>query len=480
MLAADARAHTHADARPRPLDARGLVHVLAVALGFLFLYSIAPRIYADGDTNWHLATGRLILATGTIPATDPFSWTFAGRPWVAHEWLTEVLMALAYALAGWTGVALFFGLAAGGTIFVIGLEAARWLRPVPTAIMLILIVYAFIPYMLARPHVVGWLLLSIWLVALLRAREQQRAPALWLVPFMLAWANLHGSFVFGLVLIAPFALEALFADADKRRVLVGWGGFGLLALLAAICTPHGIDGLIFPLKVSTMTVLPIIDEWQPTVLASETAFQPLFYAGVFIVLLRGVQVPVFRLLIVIGLVYLAFAHVRHQALLAIGGALLLAQPLGRSFAAMPVAAPVSRRGLALAGAAVLAVIGIRIALPIARTDNRSNPWTAIAQVPAALRRAPVVNDQSFGGAMILRGLRPSLDGRTDMYGDAFTFAHAEMTRGDIGKFTAFAARHGVRWTLLPPGSPLVRRLDTLPGWRRAYADKWAVMHVRAQ
>ena len=83
------------------------------AIVLLAVAAFSPRVFIDGDTNWHVAAGRWILAHHTVPTTDPFSFTFAGKPWIAHEWGSEVLMALAYFAAGWSGVVLLIGLSAG-------------------------------------------------------------------------------------------------------------------------------------------------------------------------------------------------------------------------------------------------------------------------------------------------------------------------------------------------------------------------------
>jgi len=74
------------------LGGEGLIGA-AIILVFLYLALTQP-ILNDGDTSWHLATGKLILATRAVPHVDPFSFTFAGHAWTAHEWLAETLMAL--------------------------------------------------------------------------------------------------------------------------------------------------------------------------------------------------------------------------------------------------------------------------------------------------------------------------------------------------------------------------------------------------
>ncbi|HEX3407972.1 MAG TPA: hypothetical protein VHS81_12095, partial [Caulobacteraceae bacterium] len=101
----------------------------AAAIVLLAVAAFSQRVFIDGDTNWHVAAGRWILAHHTVPTTDPFSFTFFGKPWIAHEWLSEVLMALAYLAAGWSGVVLFIGLCAGLAFWMIARELQLWMGP---------------------------------------------------------------------------------------------------------------------------------------------------------------------------------------------------------------------------------------------------------------------------------------------------------------------------------------------------------------
>src|SRR4051812_24611487 len=87
----------------RQLPAAAPALVMGVLLAFL-LFNQA--LFNDGDTGWHIGAGEYILRTGTIPHADPFSYTFRGAPWTAHEWLPEILMAGAYRAGGWSAVTL--------------------------------------------------------------------------------------------------------------------------------------------------------------------------------------------------------------------------------------------------------------------------------------------------------------------------------------------------------------------------------------
>ena len=94
------------------LDARlaGL-GLAAIAIALIALAAFSPAVLGDGDTFSHLATGEWIIAHGRAPRADPFSHSMPGAPWVAHEWLSEVLLTLAFRLCGWGGVVLITGAA---------------------------------------------------------------------------------------------------------------------------------------------------------------------------------------------------------------------------------------------------------------------------------------------------------------------------------------------------------------------------------
>ncbi len=100
--------------------------VLALVAVFLFAVSaFSPAVLRDGDTWSHLATGEWILAHGAVPRMDPFSHSMPGAPWTAHEWLSEILMTLAFRCGGWSGVALLTAAAAAGAALIMGLRVAR-------------------------------------------------------------------------------------------------------------------------------------------------------------------------------------------------------------------------------------------------------------------------------------------------------------------------------------------------------------------
>jgi hypothetical protein len=455
-------------------DPRSLA-ALIIALAIAAYTAFSVGLFSDGDTSWHLAAGQLILDTATIPKVDPFSYTFAGSPWTAHEWLSEAIMAAAFKAGSWNGLASLFGAAMGLLLLILGLELRRWLTLRHMIIVLVPVLLILLPFNLARPHVLAWPLLAGWTILLVRAREAERAPALPWALLMIVWANLHGSFVMGLVLIGAFALEALVHETDRKQAFTRWALFGAASLACALLTPHGFHGLLFPLQVSAMKSLPLIYEWRRTDPALDWFFLTALGALLLLLLLRRPRISPVRLLLLAGLVYLSLAHLRHQPVLAMLAPLLLAQPLssGRAERPMPL-----RSVAILFAIGLLAVSAFRISVPLRREDSGSQPITAIQRLPAELRERRVLNTYGMGGPLIMAGIPPFIDGRADMYGDAFKFEHQRIVDGNAEAFARVVRQWNIGWTILAPDEELVALLDRTPGWRRIYADRWAIVHVR--
>jgi hypothetical protein len=255
-----------------------------------------------------------------------------------------------------------------------------------------------------------------------------------------------------------------------------------------LVTPFGVSGLIYPFKILTMASLPGITEWRAADFSRPGALEACLLAGVYVFASRGARIAPLRLLLLLLLIHMALQHTRHQIVLAVVGALILAEPLGAALAGSAAGSArldsafldgAAARRWAL-GCALAAVIlsGVRLAVPIVRTDGPTAPISALQHVPAALAAQPVFNDYGFGGYLIWRGVRPFIDGRSDMYGDAFTQAYFKAERPDPAALEVLLRGWKISWTLLAPDDPVVSVMDAKPGWRRLYADRFAVVHVR--
>ena len=189
--------------------------------------------------------------------------------------------------------------------------------------------------LLARPHLLALPLLELWTAGLVIARSERRPPSWFLLPVMALWANLHGGFVFGFVLLAFLGVEALLEEPGNRQTLKSWAFFSIGAVFAAMLTPHFVDGLIFPFRLIATAQLANIGEWQPANFATLQPFELVLLAAIYVFLSRGVKLPPVRLLILLLLLHLSLQHVRHQILFAMAVPLLLAEPLANALKVRP-------------------------------------------------------------------------------------------------------------------------------------------------
>jgi hypothetical protein len=439
----------------------------ALALAALAAYlAFTQKLLSDGDVFWHLATGDLILRTGSIPTADPFSYTAQGMAWHAHEWLAEVIMSLSYSAAAWSGVILLYALATSATLFILGTELARRL-PVRWALCALFVVFMLLhPLLSARPHIIGWLLLAIWVVSL---KARPGPPPFFVWPLMLVWANVHASYMLGLGIAGAFAIEGVLRD---RSEVGRWAAFLAACLVCACLTPQGPAGLLYPFEVSGMSALAVIGEWRPTSLRDDPLFI-LFLTGVWVLVgARWRQIHPVRVLVLAGLSAMAIAHARHQMPFTIVGTSFVAPLLGSE---RPFAERFAWRwGLGL----FVAVAAIRLAIPFHPADTAILPKQAIASVPTEVRTLPVFNSYSFGGPLILSGIKPYIDGRADMYGDRFTLNYLAILRGDRARFNAADQRWRFGWAILDPRDELANRLVRDRDWTKTYSDAHAVVYLR--
>jgi hypothetical protein len=111
---------------------------------------------------------------------------------------------------------------------------------------------------------------------------------------------------------------------------------------------------------------------------------------------------------------------------------------------------------------------------------RAYPIDALAYIQAHNLRGPIWNDFDWGGYLI--GARPDIpvavDGRTEMYGDAFMHQWEAVTYGFTPPYPTLEA-FGIKLVLIKPDAPLARELrQPSSGWREAYRDDVAAVFVR--
>jgi hypothetical protein len=472
---------------------------MLVGAGVYGLICSFPRaVLNDGDTFTHILVGRWIIEHGAIPFQDPFTFTARGGTWVPHEWLAEIALGWIYGRLGWGGVVAATALAAAAAFALLTHALAAALGPRRGAIGAALALMLSVPHILARPHVLAWPLLVVWMAQVVRARDADRVPPLWLLPLMVLWANLHAGFIVGLGFAALLAAEATLAAPSSERLSVmrRWCTFIALAAASALISPNGLDQYLLTVRLLGMGyATSVISEWHG---ADFSTFQPVFVWIALAILggfMSGLRLPWPRLAMLLLLLYEALGHVRHMDLLAFIAPLLVAAPLatrpgsGITQAGRVDGADPGRRRPR--GFAALATVFVAVAVGFAATVRAFDrhglrppgavaPVAALEAVRAAGLTGNVLNSLRFGGYLAFIGIPPFIDGRADLFGDSFIQNFHQAITGETDGLPKLLDDRRIAWAILEPQTPAIAVLAHLPAWERIHADRYAVVFRRKQ
>ena len=213
------------------------------------------------DLAYQVRTGDLILATGSIPAVDTYTFTATGAPWTDQQWLAQVLLAIGYRLGGWELLAVVRASLVAGTFgLLVAASAARGASIRTSSILSLLAFVVAAPALALRPQLFG---IAIFAALVLLVADRHRHPRrLWLAPVLVVlWANVHGSVVLAPVLLGYAWLEDVVLGRNARLTL------GVLAVgtLATLVNPFGIGVWGYALDVGTNPeITGRVAEWQHT------------------------------------------------------------------------------------------------------------------------------------------------------------------------------------------------------------------------
>jgi hypothetical protein len=465
---------------------RGLLPLWIGVFIYALLLLAGNRLLMDPDTLWQVTVGQWILDHRAVPETDVYSFTMRGQPWISMYWVAQVLYARAYSIFGWSGPVVLAAAASAATFALLAKFLSRHLSESATLVFVAAALALTAPHLLVRPHVLALPVMVAWVGGLIAAADRRDAPSFWLLPLIALWANLHGGFVLGLMLVAPIALDAVVsADAASRKSLaLRWAVFGLAALVAACCTPYGWNSVLAAKKILTLgAVLPLVTEWRPVDFGSLGTFEICLLLGIGFALLRGIQLPPTRILLLLGLLHMALSQSRAAEILALLAPLVLAVPLAKQIGGAEVsnssAAP-PPRGLLFAGVAIVLMAGTVAYASVTRFEPnaRQSPVAAVATLKK-MNFTRVFNDYDFGGYLIASGVAPFIDGRAEIYGEKFVVDH-DAANGLKEPEILFRLldEYKIEATLMRTQSAATKLLDHIDGWQKVYADDVATIHVR--
>ena len=463
----------------------------ALLVGAVFVG--AREFIVDPDLWWHIKVGQNILSTRGWPTADPYSFTVAGHPWLAYEWLGDVLFG---------AVARFWGLQ--------GLEAC--LLVLGSAVMLALYTYttlrtgnpragfaaSAVLYLLAassfslRPQMLGYLFLILTLIALERFR-QGKSRALWaLLPLFLIWVNTHGSWVIGLGTIVVFwasgLMEMRLGSIEARRWSIAERirieSIFLLCLAVLPITPYGTRVSASPFEYAFNLPLNVanIKEWQPMPfsLPGGKLFLALLLAFFLLNMARRFRCRLGELVLFVGGTVMACLHLRFLLVFVPFFAPLFATVLAHWMPAYEKGK--DRRFLNAVLMAVVFAAMVRYfptAAEMRQSVSRQFPVRAVEYLRQHPLPGPMYNTYGYGGYLIwsLPGHKVFIDGRADVYERGGAFAdYLQVAKLRPAAFAVLRS-YGIQSCFLRRSEELATALSASAEWRQVYSDDLSVLFV---
>lgn len=497
--------------RPGPRVLGALVAAAAFAL--------AVTRVEDPDTWTHLALGRLMVETRALPAHEVLVFPSAALPYHNTEWLFDVVLYLAFRLAGLAGVVLLKAATAALAFWILFKNATlprepaadRWLRACIAGAVLLACLPMVRHRFVERPDIVLMVFLAFTIYAL-DAYLLEGRRWLYALPLVhVLWANMHPSVVvtvvpFGAVLAAGFGFHLLrrwwgvhAPDTPSPGQLKTVAAVLVADLLASLVNPRGVEILTLPLQLMgspwftqeiTELQRPPFDLYPgPYVLAALLLLT-------FVVLWR--RWPLAPALLVVPFAYLGLSAVRFIFVFAIVGAPVLARNLA-AIASSWSGERFRRPALALAAAGLVAgavSVGLALAQVPPLADARKSPGLGVDArfIPEGALRyldrigmtGRLFNAFHFGGYIAWRDFprrEAIIDGRGYVPPGLKEEIHFARAYPDhLARLqSAYGFEAAVMDYPLYSGESLPPDADwglTSPGWALVYWDDFALVYLK--
>jgi hypothetical protein len=455
------------------------------------------------DFWWHVRVGQWIVENGRVPDADLFSFTRAGEPYAyGLWWLMDVALYLLLRVGDLPLVIFFHAVvitAAYGLLFAVNHRAAsgnlRW-----AALATLAAAAIGIDNWNVRPQTLSILLFAVTLYLL--ERHQWRlldgspsSKMLWfLVPLFALWANSHGGFVSGLLLVGTYLLAQLFGWLRRQRPFPGQlVMITLLSAAATLLTPLGLGMVDGALRIARHPVnRNLTVEWMPP---SVRTLEGQLFFGFVVVLIALLLVSRYRpspheslRLLLFGV--LALMARRNTVWFGFVAAPTMAAAL-YCWASERGAAPGRHVGRPRVNLVLAALVGLLallslpwlrpfLPLPEGRRTyvHPETPVHAVAHLRGLPQSRRVFHSEAYGSYMTWASpeVPVFIDTRLELY-------PVEQWRDYIALFQVrydwqeILQRYGVDTLLLERGThqTLIDAATAAPDWQRTYQDEQAVI-----
>ncbi len=468
---------------------------------FLYLSFAGQGLLADGDTGYHIRAGDFMLDALAFPFKDPFSYLHPPLAWTAHEWLSEIIMALIHRQFGLTGIVLFFGFIIASAYYLLFKVVQTYKSNILIAIVLVILTLASSTiHWLARPHIFSLVLIIIWYYLLDDFQYNNRNRLYFLPLIMLLWVNLHGGYMAGFILASIYLFGNLFkaivhkdAEASKKARKIGIIIVG--CLFATLINPYGYDILLFPFKLtSNQFIMDHVTEWLSPNFHEPMLFKYLLFIMLAILAVSRKSLNIIETGLVLLFTYMSLYSARYIPLFGIitapilirqADALLDGESRFKQFirkrAERIAATDAMSKGylfpiLTIALVVIFAASGgINYAF-----DEKTKPVAAVEFLKKEQIKGNMFNDDEFGDYIIYAAwpqYKVFFDGRSDMYGADRMKEYFKITRIEPG-WEKVIEKYRIDWVIYKANSAISLFLMERKDWHLIYADKVANIFVK--
>ncbi|MCP4965141.1 MAG: hypothetical protein GY926_07885 [bacterium] len=429
---------------------------------FILLAWRASLPIGDNSFLWHVRAGTLQLDQGNVLTTDVFSFTAAGEAWRTQSWLAELGYGWLENLTGgigWVPAMKFLAMSLTVALLALVVHNVAGRRSGVTLAGLLLLVWQAAPFGIARPALLGFVLLA----SVVAFSHLERRP-LWLLPLLFwFWASVHGMFVVG--------LGYLFLDAMRRRsrrqvVAVVISG------VATAFTAHGLGAWWILLQFGrSRGALDLIREWLPPDF-SNPFLLPLLVViiGIMVAGTLGRLSPDDLWIMV---PFVAFGLLAERN---VWPAVIVLVPLAAVAFNKGPAEPRALRPEPVVVNWVIAALLIAVAfVGLSQEATLNEDRFPVAAAVAALEPGPLFNGSAVGGFLIYDDWPEHhvfIDDRAELYGEA-GFQRFQDLKSGIGVHETFAELD-IQQAIINVEWPLVGHLELL-GWQYGYEDEFFVV-----
>jgi hypothetical protein len=479
-----------------------------LALGVLLASGIfinsarsVAQLLREPDMWWHIKTGQMILANGAVPHVDSFSHSFFGMPWIAKEWLAQVLYALSYGVAHWGGPLFLASFVVALTAWLMYYFLTQTLQPFFAAFLVLILLLMVQGVTVARPHLLTFPISVALTWFMFDASRRGTRPPIWCLVLVVLWANLHSSFPISFLIAGAAFLDYFERSGFKwTRDFSIWVAFLIFCPIVSLINPYFYQPYLLAIKLANgIDVMGQISEWAAFTSPANRNMEIGLLAILFLILRSRARFTFGQIGFVIVTLHMMFEHLRFQYLffllvpIVIMPEIVLAQPWmsilkWKDKERDGLEAFIAKFKNSVGAVSVLLAI---LSAGFLQFRDRVNPPES-ASISGAINflkehsasdqalKMKVFNEYNFGGPLILANIKTYIDGRAEQLflGPFMTQYLASGQPEEPTALNKILEDTEIGWTIFPSGDPRNSALSKLPNWSKVYEDNYALIYER--